>query len=338
MKNNQGTVLLIVLIILIGLAAISAELSQFVLYDYALANLNKRNIQSKILAESGENLAIKLVQYNLSTKVQQQTQKYKIEELGYIWQTIMSSLESEDFSMKIIDENSFFPINNIFITGDAQKRALYYQQILKSILVILMQKNGYTGTEENAYELAEEMIKAILIWGKKQTLTLDELKEYSAKSVQCLPPKRPFENPQELNLIAWPAAINQTLVHNVINGTENNKGLVDIITTWSNGPMNIIFLDPLIIQSFCDKQNQSKEFLQQILTERNLKENFNDRTWFREIFESFALDLPSQNILFHSSRTFRFYIQVGAGSNKITMVSICTIYDNYIKWRYKNIQ
>ncbi len=66
MKNNQGTVLIIVLIILTGLAAIASRLSQFVLYDHALANLNKRTIQSKIFAESGENLAVKLLRNNLS--------------------------------------------------------------------------------------------------------------------------------------------------------------------------------------------------------------------------------------------------------------------------------
>lgn len=338
MKNNQGTVLIIVLIILTGLAAITAQLSKFVLYDYTLANLNKRTLQSKILAESGENLAIKLLQSNMA-KEAAFSRKYKIEEIALIWQNVMNSLESEDFSIKITDENSLFPINNIFAaTENLQKQALYYQEILKNIIVNLMLKNGYIGTETGAYEKAGEMVNAILTWGKRDSLTEEDMKNYLTQPVPCLPPKRPLGSIQELNLIAWPSSINKTLLQAVLNGTEENKGLIDLITVWGSGPMNIIFLDPIIIQSLCDKQNQSKEFSQQIISLRNSKENINETAWYREVFERFSQDAPPQNILTHASRNFRFYIQIGTGNNKITMVSICTIYKNYIKWRYKNIQ
>lgn len=337
MKNNQGTVLIIVLIILTGLAAIASRLSQFVLYDHALANLNKRTIQSKIFAESGENLAIKLLQNNLSST--SDTRKYKLEELALIWQTIMDSFKSEDFSIKIVDENSFFPINNIFATtDDTRKRALYHQQILKNIMVNLMKQNGYAGTEENAYEMADEMLNSMLIWGGRIAPEAEDLKKYLAQPVRCFPPERPFENPQELNLIAWPSSIDQTLIHNVINGTDSGKGLIDIVSVWSSGPMNIVFLEPIVVRSLYDGQNQAGDFLQQILLKRTLKENLNETAWYREIFESFAQNVPSQSIVSHSSRVFRFHIRVGAGNNSITMISICTIYDNYIKWKYKNIQ
>ena len=337
MKNNQGTVLIIVLIILTGLAAIASRLSQFVLYDHALANLNKRTTQSKIFAESGENLAVKLLRNNLSAT--SAARKHTLEELTIIWQAIMDSFKSEDFSIQIVDENSFFPINNIFSsTDDTRKRALYHQQILKNILVNLMKQNGYAGTEENAYEMADEMLNSMLIWGGQIAPDAEELKKYLALPVRCFPPERPFENPQELNLIAWPQTIDQTLIHNIINGTDNGKGLIDIVSVWSSGPMNIVFLEPVVVRSLYDGQNQAGDFLQQILLKRTSKENLNETAWYREIFESFAQNVPSQSIVSHSSRVFRFHIRVGAGNNNISMVSICTIYDNYIKWKYKNIQ
>lgn len=339
MKTNQGTVLIIVLIILTGLAAITAQLSQFVLYDYTLANLNKRTLQGKILAESGENLAIKLMQHNLTAEASTFSKKYKLEETALIWQNIMNSLQGEDFSIKIIDENSLFPINNIFSTTDNLRiQALYYQEILKNMIVNLMRQNGYIDTETGTYKKAEEMVNAILTWGRRENISEDDFKKYLTLPVPCLPPKRPLESPQELNLIVWPSSINETLLQAVLHGTEENKGLIDLITVWSNGPMNIIFLDPIIVKSLCDSQTQAKDFLQQILSIRNSKENINETAWYREIFERFSQDIPPQNILTHASRNFRFYIQIGTGNNKITMVSICTIYKNYIKWRYKNIQ
>lgn len=336
MNNNKGTVLIIVLVILTGLAAIAAQLSKFVLYDHALANLNKRTIQSKLLAESGENLAVKLMQYNLS--MDKNKKKYSINELTLAWQSIMNSFESDDYTITITDENSLFPINNIFVTtDDSRKSALAHQQIFKNLLVNLMFSNGYTGTENNAYEIAEEILNAILIWGGQTELSDEDIEKYIMRPSPCFPPKRPLKSPQELNLIAWPS-INQTLLDKTINGSKEQKGLKDLISVWSNGPMNIIFLEPILVQSLCDRQNSSKEFMQQILTARLQKENINENNWYREIFERFALELPNQNILSHASRVFRFYTQIGSGNNKTTMISICTIYEKYIKWNYKNIQ
>ena len=92
----------------------------------------------------------------------------------------MDSFKSEDFSIQIVDENSFFPINNIFSsTDDTRKRALYHQQILKNILVNLMKQNGYAGTEENAYEMADEMLNSMLIWGGQIAPDAEELKNTS---------------------------------------------------------------------------------------------------------------------------------------------------------------
>lgn len=336
-KNNEGAVLIIVLLILAGLSVIATQLSKYVFYDHALSSMSKITIRGKLLLESSENIATKLLLYN--TKLMEENKEYyTIEELTTMYNAASSIFESEDISMEFFDENALFPLNTIVPFSDSGRQlAIEAQEILSRLIQIILRKNGFKGSDSSSQFIAEEMINAMLIWTGYNDLENEIQEAYLTDTVKRFPTKKLFNNPQELTLIHW-NNIDEHIVKTVLYGGKQGKGLLDLVTVWSGGPMNINTLDPLIIEALCTEKEKSNSLAKQIVIARKNKGKIREEQWFREIFEENSSFVPSIQLVSDASKVFRLLTKIGNGTNQINMVSICIVFTSYVRWCYRYVK
>ncbi len=333
-KNNEGAVLIIVLLILAGLSVIATQLSKYVFYDHALSSMSKMTIRGKLLIDSAENIATKLLIYN--TKLMEEKKEfYTVEELTTMYNAVTSIFESEDVSVEFFDENSLFPLNAIVPFSDSGRGlALEAQEILSRLIQYILRKNGYKGSERSSEFIAEEMINAMLVWTGYNELEKEEKNAYLTDSVKRFPTQKLFNNPQELTLIHW-KNIDEQIVKTVLYGGTQSKGLLDLVSVWTGGPMNINTLDPLIIEALCTEKEKSSSLAKQILIARKNKGKIREEQWFREIFEENSSFVPSIQLVSDASKVYRIITKIGNGTNQINMVSICIVFTSYVRWCYR---
>ncbi len=241
-------------------------------------------------------------------------------------------LKSGSIRISLEDENSRFPLKALYAEGSAgTQKAEICRLMFERMLSFLLLRHGYEGSHDAARLCAREFLDGLLSWGGETPLSTEARAWYLEREPLYFPPFRPPESMAELLLIHWPS-INHELARRVITGSGDIPGLADCCTLWSTGPLNINTLQPAVVYGFVDNSAVASEFVETFL---RLRANQGEEAipgWYRAVFESYGIALPSTLILSEQSRWRRVTSEAGTGARRLRCVSVGWLTKSYMQW------
>lgn len=332
-----GAVLILVLFVLTGLAVLTMEFSRDVLLDHALSSSTRSIIAAKPLMESGERLATAV----LTRNSEEGTPDHVREDWGRFGlelERLSAELKGADLSGSIEDENSRFPINAIFYEREADRaRADAFADILGRMLAGLMRLHGYSGGQDNALALARDYVDSLRQWGGQTETDEDSLKWYLAQTPRRLPPGRPLQAAEEILLVRWPN-VEEAWARAVLQGTGTLPGLMETLTVWARGPMNMNTLQPAILSALVRDERQARPFVSAVLQYRNNPDNELGEGWYRDLLSYYGAPALPNGCLDVRSRWYRLNLTVRQGARKNTLTSVGWATHGYVTWEYRTVR
>lgn len=334
-KRQRGVVLILVLFIISGLSLVSIELNKTVLLDHIFSLTSRSILVSKPLLNTCETLAaLFLIRKEQTTEESEYIANfaYTQKEFSQFVDIYNEQLKSGTIRIKLEDENARFPIKAMFAEDSAgAQKAEIYQQMFERILIALLIQHGYEGGIDAAKLCAREFLESLLCWGGETSLSSEARAWYLEHDPPYLPPFRPPENMAELLLLYWPS-VDSELAKRVISGTEDIPGLTDCCTLWSTGPLNINTVHPAVIYGFVDNDAVASAFVETFMRMRANQEERLAPGWYRTIFESYGIALPSTLVMSEQSRWYRVTSEAGIGVRRLRSVSVGWITKSYMQW------
>lgn len=242
-----------------------------------------------------------------------------------------------DLSGSIEDENSRFPINAIFYEREADRaRAEAFADILTRLLAGLMRVHGYAGGPDNALALAKEYVDSLRQWGGQTETDQDTLKWYLTQTPRYLPPGRPLLAPEEILLVRWPH-VEQEWGRDVLRGTKELPGLLETLTIWTQGPMNMNTLQPAVLSALVRDERQARPFVNAVLHYRDNPDNDLGENWYKDLLSAYDVPALPNGCLDVRSRWYRLNLTVRQGARKNTLTSVGWVTHEYVTWEYRAV-
>lgn len=313
-NKEQGTIVIIILLVLTVLSFLAMELSKETLIDHTSSIFVKSSITGNTLCDSGRLLAEEV----LATDLTESKGDYKFEEWGFFdseLEEISDELVSGSLSGEITDENSFFPINKIALLDQNTKKITeqYQGVFLRMLKELCSDLNITSGTPE-------DLLISMRIWqGEQLTRSTEDDTWYKAQKIPYTRTKKPFRSPAEILLLYWPKAEEGDL-EKLYYGTDTVNGLRDLITVWGEGPINMNTAHDALTSAIPVVNKNKEEFLTSITAYRNDPANNFETTWYLSAAQFCGIqdkDIPKE-ILSFKTDTFRVNLtaQVGSGSKQ----------------------
>ena len=335
--RRRGAVLILVLFVLTGLSVLTVEFSRDVLLDHALSSSTRSLLAAKPLMESGERLASVV----LAKNSEEGTPDHPREDWGLFnreLERLSAELQGAELSGNIEDENSRFPLNAIFYEREAERaRADAFADVLIKMLAGLMRVHGYAGGADNAARAARDYVDSLRQWGGQTETDEESLKWYLNRSPRRLPAGRPPQAPEEILLVRWPH-MEEAWARRVLEGTETLPGLLETLSVWTRGPMNVNTLRPEVLAALVRDERQARAFVSAILRYRDNPDNELKEKWYQDIFSSYDVPTLPNGCLDVRSRWYRLNLTVrqGARENRLTAVGWAT--HEYVTWEYRAVR
>lgn len=335
--RRRGAVLILVLFVLTGLSVLTVEFSRDVLLDHALSASTRSILASKTLMESGERLAAVI----LTKNSEEGTPDHPREDWGLFdreLERLSVELQGSTLSGNIEDENSRFPINAIFYEREADRaRANAFADILTRLLAGLMRVHGYAGGQDNAAAAARDYVDALRQWGGQTDTDEEALKWYLERKPRRLPPGRPLQAPEEILLVRWPN-MDEAWARNVLAGTASLPGLLETLTVWTRGPMNMNTLQAAVLGALVRDERQARAFVNAVLRYRNNPDNELGEQWYEDLLSSYDAPPLPNGCLDVRSRWYRLNLTVRQGARKNTLTSVGWVTHEYMTWEYRAVR
>lgn len=333
---RRGAVLIMVLIVLAGLALTLAEFSRLVLTDHSASAAGRAALGTKPLLASGERLAARaLLEGRTGTAADTMFAPWA-EEFPEILRELSLELESADLSGEISDENSRFPLSALFArSAKEQARAESYAKIFTRLTARLLLLHGLAETEAIALEKAGVFTTAVRHWGGDIGIAADpeDSAWYLEGMPSYIPPRTRFLSVGELLLVRW-RDMDEKSVRRVILGTRELPGLIDLLSLWSTGPMNINTLHPLLINALVENPEQALAFSSHVQRHRSNRDAVLEKDWYRDE----AVKATGNSALFPfdcvgvRSACFRVSLTAAYGAAKAESVGICRVSGGRVRW------
>ena len=319
--KRRGAVLILVLFVLTGLSVLTVEFSRDILLDHAMSTSTRSILAAKPLMESGERLATAVLTRNSEAGTPDHVREdWGLFGLGL--ERLSAELPGADLSGSIEDENSRFPINAIFYEREADRaRAEAFADILTRLLAGLMRVHGYAGGPDNALALAKEYVDSLRQWGGQTETDQDTLKWYLTQTPRYLPPGRPLLAPEEILLVRWPH-VEQEWGRDVLRGTKELPGLLETLTIWTQGPMNMNTLQPAVLSALVRDERQVRPFVNAVLHYRDNPDNDLGENWYKELLSAYDVPALPNGCL---------------GARKNTLTSVGWVTHEYVTWEYRAV-
>lgn len=336
-NHRRGAVLILVLFVLTGLSVLTVEFSRDVLLDHALSASTRSILAAKPLMESGERLATAA----LTKNSEEGTPDHPREDWGLFGrdlERLSAELRGSTLSGSIEDENGRFPINAIFYEREADRaKAEAFADILVRLLAGLMRLHGYAGGQDNAVALAKEYVESLRQWGGQTETPRDVLKWYLDQTPRRLPPGRPLEAPEEILLVYWPH-VEPEWAKAVLGGTETLPGLMESLTVWARGPMNMNTLRPAVLGALVRDERQVRPFVNAVLQYRNNPDNELEENWYKDLLSTYDAPALPNGCLDVRSRWYRLNLTVRQGARQNTLTSVGWVTHEYVTWEYRAVR
>ena len=334
--KRRGAVLILVLFVLTGLSVLTVEFSRDILLDHAMSTSTRSILAAKPLMESGERLATAVLTRNSEAGTPDHVREdWGLFGLGL--ERLSAELPGADLSGSIEDENSRVPINAIFYEREADRaRAEAFADILTRLLAGLMRVHGYAGGPDNALALAKEYVDSLRQWGGQTETDQDTLTWSLTQTPRYLPPGRPLLAPEEILLVRWPH-VEQEWGRDVLRGTKELPGLLETLTIWTQGPMNMNTLQPAVLSALVRDERQARPFVNAVQHYRDNPDNDLGENWYKDLLSAYDVPALPNGCLDVRSRWYRLNLTVQQGARKNTLTSVGWVTHEYVTWEYRAV-
>ena len=296
--KRRGAVLILVLFVLTGLSVLTVEFSRDILLDHAMSTSTRSILAAKPLMESGERLATAVLTRNSEAGTPDHVR--------------------EDWGL--------FGLGLERLSAD----------ILTRLLAGLMRVHGYAGGPDNALALAKEYVDSLRQWGGQTETDQDTLKWYLTQTPRYLPPGRPLLAPEEILLVRWPH-VEQEWGRDVLRGTKELPGLLETLTIWTQGPMNMNTLQPAVLSALVRDERQARPFVNAVLHYRDNPDNDLGENWYKDLLSAYDVPALPNGCLDVRSRWYRLNLTVRQGARKNTLTSVGWVTHEYVTWEYRAV-
>ncbi|WP_279062302.1 type II secretion system protein GspK [Bilophila wadsworthia] len=223
-----------------------------------------------------------------------------------------------------------------FAVPGEDSRAEAFADILTRLLAGLMRVHGYAGGPDNALALAKEYVDSLRQWGGQTETDQDTLKWYLTQTPRYLPPGRPLLAPEEILLVRWPH-VEQEWGRDVLRGTKELPGLLETLTIWTQGPMNMNTLQPAVLSALVRDERQARPFVNAVLHYRDNPDNDLGENWYKDLLSAYDVPALPNGCLDVRSRWYRLNLTVRQGARKNTLTSVGWVTHEYVTWEYRAV-
>lgn len=333
--TQKGMVLLMVLVLLAGLALMLAEFSRLLLTGHSVSAVSRAMLSSKQLFGSAEALAARIL-LQKDPPVADSLFSPWAEDFPLLLEEISVELESSEIAGEISDENSLFPLPALFARNvKEQARAHAHARVFTRLTARLLLLRGIADSDTAADEYAQAFTEALLRWGGAVGAAPDkeEDEEYIEGAPSYLPPRARLLSPDELLLVRW-EQVSPDQARDVLLGDDRLPGIIDLVSVWSGGPMNINTLHPVILESLVPDREKGQEFARFVQNVRSNPDSVLEADWYNEAAlksVSSSDEFPFACLGVRSS-WFRLSLSVNVGAAQARCVGICRVSGDRLQW------
>lgn len=337
MNRQRGAVLMLVLVVLASMSVLAFGMCRDALLGYTLSSAMRSSLSARLLFESGKALAAtELIRNN--RRGDQDTLNESWSRFNDALQELSRHSESGDFSGAIVDENSLFPLNALFPRDKTQElRAAAMKGMFTRLTAKLLRRHGFAGTQEEAEQAVLPLLESLEEWAGLRELSATAREWYLSRPQPLLPPERRLVGVNELTLLRWPGMA-QELAELVLRGTKTVPGLLDLVSVYAPGPINLNTARPELLYALLP--NVPDEFVEEVLRLRSRPDFSPAKNWHLEIARKYGMaleNLPGDTIDLYS-RWYRLELDVRSGAALRSLRAVGWVSNTTVTWEVQAVR
>lgn len=305
---REGSVLIIVLLVLAAATMIMLESGKLLRVDYEGAAYQRTLASGSALLASGLYAAGQALVDDLADGAETDHPFEQWADLDEFFRDISEELESGELACRITPEDTRINLNRLRENTDLGK-------LFVRLADRLREAHGIDGD-------AEALLSSVRIWlGAKDTSGDEDW--YALEEPGYAPAGKEFRVPAELMLVRW-RGLDDAARRLVLGGGDGIPGLTDFVTVWGDGRINMNFAPPEILEAACGESSLRAEFAAEVRNWRNDPSNDFRGDWYKDIAARVGLDMESFPAGAMGSRSTVFRVEttasVGAGRLRSTAI------------------
>ena len=335
-KTQRGVVLIMVLVVLAGLALLLSEFSRLLLLDRTSSAAARASLGARPLLASGERFAVLMLRQNALADDPDTAHEPWSKDYPELVARISHDLESAELEGRIVDENSLFPLNALLArSAKDEARADAYAGVFTRLTTRLLLEHGFADNQPEAEQKARDFTAAVRRWGGHFGVQADmeEARWYLENEPSYLAPGSPLLSPEELLLLRW-KTLSPESVRALLRGRGSLPGLLDLVSVWSDGPMNINTLHPFLVAALVEDPDAGKEFTARILAFREQEDALLVKGWYQEDVRQATRNtgiFPSRCVSV-TSGVYRVLHTVRQGAAEARSMGVCKVDARTSRW------
>lgn len=333
---QQGVVLVLVLVILAGLTLLLSEFTRLLLLDRTSSTATRASLGAKPLLASGERFAVSILQRNAMAGDPDTPHEPWSRDYPELVREVSQGLDSAELEGEIVDENSLFPLNALLARSvKDEPRADAYAGVFMRLTARLLLEHGLAENRPDAEEKARAFTSAVRRWGGSFGVQADmeEARWYLQGDPSYLPPGSPFLSADELLLIHW-QTLSPENARILLRGKGSLPGLLDLVSVWTDGPMNINTLQPRLVAALVEDADAGREFAARILAFREQENALLTKGWYQEEARQATRNtgiFPNRCVGVTSS-VYRVLHTVRQGAAEARSMGVCKVDAQTVRW------
>lgn len=333
--KRRGAVLILVLFVLTGLSVLTVEFSRDILLDHAMSTSTRSILAAKPLMESGERLATAVLTRNSEAGTPDHVREdWGLFGLGL--ERLSAELPARTFRAPSRTKTAAFP-STPFSTNARPIVPVPRHSPTSSPAAGRAHARARLRGRAGQRPRACQRVRGFAPSRGGQTETdQDTLKWYLTQTPRYLPPGRPLLAPEEILLVRWPH-VEQEWGRDVLRGTKELPGLLETLTIWTQGPMNMNTLQPAVLSALVRDERQARPFVNAVLHYRDNPDNDLGENWYKDLLSAYDVPALPNGCLDVRSRWYRLNLTVRQGARKNTLTSVGWVTHEYVTWEYRAV-
>lgn len=311
-ESREGAVLIIVLLVIAAAAFLILESGKYLRIDYEGAAGQRLQASGGSLLHAGLVVASELLLYDLRHGGATQDSRFdNWAKADNLYDQLSRGLDSGELHGEITAEDGLIDLDSMRRTDDEGKAQ---RQILVRLLSGLLSAHDIEG-DPNAF------LTSIQIWmGAKDTQ--NDAAWYAARDPGYERRSDNFVTPEELRLVRWKGLSDEDRLR-VIDGGDGVPGLLDFVTLWSDGKINMNVAPREVLAAVCPSWDLRGDFVKAVEEYRADGSHQLSGTWYKDVADrvGVAKDFP-ENALGYQSMYFRVSLVATVGAATIRSTTI----------------
>ena len=312
-QQKNGSVLVIVLMVLIAGTYLILESGKLLRIDYEGAAYQRVSASGGSLLHSGMTIARELLFDDLKENGSAVDHPFEDwAQADAFFAEVSDNFESGEIEGRIEAEDGKISLNS-FRKGDGVGKG--NREIFIRLVQELCDAHGIDADPN-------DFVTSIKIWlGEKDTQR--DAEWYALEEPAYARMKGDFRTPYELRLVRW-KGVEAEDRYKVLFGADGIPGLMEFVTVWGDGHINVNAAPEAVIRAMCSKKEMQNEFVREVLEYRGKSEHDFKTTWCRDIANRLGINstqFPSSAFT-RKSTVFRvsLTVHVGAGQLRSTII------------------